>query len=123
MPGQQQVYIVIAGDLVHKLVLEYGKTVAEAGDDAAPEIVLCLHKKTVRPFGRVILWQLHKARIDLIHRFRREDLVNGAKAALFDGQKLPKKEACRMMYNVGVKLSKGIGIIPQSDFESLYRGR
>ena len=41
---------------------------------------------------------------------------------IFDGQKLPKKEACRMMYNVGVKLSKGIGIIPKSDFESLYRG-
>ena len=39
---------------------------------------------------------------------------------MFDGHKLPKKEACRMMYDMGVKLSKEIGITPQSDFESTY---
>ena len=39
---------------------------------------------------------------------------------MFDGHKLPKKEACRMMYDMGVKLSKEIGITPQSDFETTY---
>lgn len=39
---------------------------------------------------------------------------------IFDGQRLPKKEACRMMYNLGVKLSKEIGITPQDDFETIY---
>ncbi len=39
---------------------------------------------------------------------------------IFDGQRLPKKEACRMMYNLGVKLGKDIGISPQSDFETAY---
>ena len=39
---------------------------------------------------------------------------------IFDGRKLPKKEACRMMYNLGIKLAKEIGITPQSDFETVY---
>ena len=39
---------------------------------------------------------------------------------MFDGHKLPKKEACRMMYDMGVKLSKEIGITTQSDFETTY---
>ncbi len=39
---------------------------------------------------------------------------------IFDGQKLPKKESCRMMYNLGVKLGKEIGITSQSDFETVY---
>ncbi|MCR4658046.1 MAG: TetR/AcrR family transcriptional regulator [Lachnospiraceae bacterium] len=39
---------------------------------------------------------------------------------IFDGQKLPKKEACRMMYNLGVKLGKEIGITSQGDFETIY---
>ncbi len=39
---------------------------------------------------------------------------------IFDGRKLPKKEACRMMYNLGVKLAKEIGIAPQGDFETVY---
>lgn len=39
---------------------------------------------------------------------------------IFDGQRLPKKEACRMMYNLGVKLSKEIGITLQDDFETIY---
>ena len=38
---------------------------------------------------------------------------------LFDGRKLPKKEACRMMYNVAMKLSGELGITPESDFETL----
>ena len=40
---------------------------------------------------------------------------------IFDGQKLPKKEACRMMYNLGIKLGKEIGIEPQGDFETMMR--
>ena len=39
---------------------------------------------------------------------------------IFDGRKLPKKEACRMMYNLGVKLSKEIGIKSPGDFETVY---
>ncbi len=39
---------------------------------------------------------------------------------IFDGRKLPKKEACRMMYNLGVKLSKEIGIKSTGDFETVY---
>jgi len=31
---------------------------------------------------------------------------------LFDGRKLPKEEACRMMHNLGVKLGKDLGITP-----------
>ncbi|MBQ6967453.1 MAG: TetR/AcrR family transcriptional regulator [Lachnospiraceae bacterium] len=38
---------------------------------------------------------------------------------LFDGRKLPKKEACRMMYNIAMKLSVELGITPESDFETL----
>ncbi len=37
---------------------------------------------------------------------------------LFDGLKLPKEEACRMMYNMGIKLSREIGITSVSDFET-----
>lgn len=37
---------------------------------------------------------------------------------LFDGQKLPKEDACRMMYNLGTKLSGKLGITPQSDFDT-----
>ncbi|MCR5649714.1 MAG: TetR/AcrR family transcriptional regulator [Lachnospiraceae bacterium] len=39
---------------------------------------------------------------------------------IFDGQKLPKKEACRMVYNLGMKLSRDIGITPEGDFETAY---
>ena len=39
---------------------------------------------------------------------------------MFDGQKLPKKEACRMMYNIGTKLSRELNINPTSDFETVY---
>ena len=39
---------------------------------------------------------------------------------LFDGQKLPKKEACRMMYNLGSKLMAQLGIEEEDRFEKLY---
>ena len=39
---------------------------------------------------------------------------------LFDGKKLPKKDACRMVYHLGTKLSKELGITPKNDFETAY---
>ena len=39
---------------------------------------------------------------------------------MFDSYKLPKKEACRMMFNMGMKLVRELGIRPESDFETLY---
>ena len=39
---------------------------------------------------------------------------------MFDGYKLPKEEACRMMYNLGTKLIKELGITPGSDFETAF---
>ena len=39
---------------------------------------------------------------------------------LFDGQKLPKKEECRMMYNLGTKLMAQLGIKEEDRFEKLY---
>ena len=40
---------------------------------------------------------------------------------LFDGHRLPKEEACRMMYNMGVNLARGVGITAESDFETLMK--
>ncbi len=37
---------------------------------------------------------------------------------MFDNYKLPKEEACRMMYNMGIKLAKEIGITPGEVFFS-----
>lgn len=39
---------------------------------------------------------------------------------IFDGRKLPKKEACRMVFNMGVKLGKELGITAKDDFETIY---
>ena len=39
---------------------------------------------------------------------------------MFDSYKLPKEEACRMMYNMGIKLSAELGIKPRSDFDTLF---
>ena len=39
---------------------------------------------------------------------------------MFDGQRLPKEEACRMMFNMGVKLSGRIGIKPEGDFRTVF---
>lgn len=39
---------------------------------------------------------------------------------LFDGRKLPKKEACRMVYNLGIKLMTQLGIKEKDRFEELY---
>ena len=38
---------------------------------------------------------------------------------MFDNFRLPKEEACRMMYNMGAKLAKEIGITPAGSFEQL----
>ena len=40
---------------------------------------------------------------------------------MYDNYRLPKKEACRMMYNLGMKLLKEIGYEPASDFETLAK--
>ena len=39
---------------------------------------------------------------------------------MFDGQKLPKEEACRMMYSIGTKLSGELGITPAGDFDTVF---
>ena len=39
---------------------------------------------------------------------------------MFDGQKLPKEEACRMVYNLGIKLSRELGITAKNDFKAIY---
>ena len=39
---------------------------------------------------------------------------------LFDGMKLPKKEACRMVYNFGCKLISQLGIETEDRFEEFY---
>lgn len=40
---------------------------------------------------------------------------------MFDNFKLPKKEACRMMYDVGMKLADSLGIKNKPKFETLYK--
>ncbi|MBP5623521.1 MAG: TetR/AcrR family transcriptional regulator [Lachnospiraceae bacterium] len=39
---------------------------------------------------------------------------------LFDGGKLPRKEACRMVYNFGSKLISQLGIKTEDRFEEIY---
>ena len=38
---------------------------------------------------------------------------------MYDSYRLPKKEACRMMYSMGVKLLRGIGYEPPHDYETI----
>ncbi len=40
---------------------------------------------------------------------------------MFDNYRLPKEEACRMVFNMGLKLIRGLGITPQNDFDSLWK--
>ncbi|MCR5733671.1 MAG: TetR/AcrR family transcriptional regulator [Lachnospiraceae bacterium] len=39
---------------------------------------------------------------------------------MFDGYRLPKETACKMMYDMGMKLAKELGITPKGDFETFY---
>ena len=39
----------------------------------------------------------------------------------YDSYRLPKKEACRMMYDVGMKLADSLGIKNKPKFETLYK--
>ena len=38
---------------------------------------------------------------------------------MYDNYRLPKKEACKMMYNMGAKLLREIGYEPSSDYETI----
>ena len=51
---EQEVYIVVARDLIHQTALEDRQPVAETNDDVAPEVLLCFEEQTVRVFGRML---------------------------------------------------------------------
>lgn len=54
LPGKKQVYIVVAGDLVHQRILKDREPVAKADDDVAPEVFSCFQKEAVGPFGGML---------------------------------------------------------------------
>lgn len=69
LPGKKQVYIVVAGDLVHQRILKDRKTVAKTDDDIAPEVFSCLQKEAVGAFGGMLRRQLRKDAVDLVDAF------------------------------------------------------
>ena len=40
---------------------------------------------------------------------------------IFDRFKLPKKEACRMMFDAGITFASSLGIKTEFDFDRLYQ--
>ena len=69
LPGKKQVYIVVAGDLVHQRILKDRETVAKADDDIAPEVFSRLQKEPVWSLGRMLRRQLRKDAVDLVDAF------------------------------------------------------
>ncbi|MCR5502740.1 MAG: TetR/AcrR family transcriptional regulator [Lachnospiraceae bacterium] len=70
-----------------------------------------------------ILTEQYDISPDLLSEMVRDTVIytHGlAMMMLFDGHRLPKKEACRMMFNMGMKLAEGVGIPADRDFEALF---
>ena len=88
LPGKKQVYIVVAGDLVHQRILKDRETVAKTDDDIAPEVFPCLQKEAVGPFGGMLRRQLRKDAVDLVDAFIGEDLIDVSEAALLQRKKI-----------------------------------
>ena len=79
----------VAGDLIDQRILKDREAVAEADDDIAPEVFSRFEEQTVRTFGRMLRRQLRQRAVDLIDALVGENIVNVAKAALFQRQQVP----------------------------------
>ena len=86
---QQQVHIVAAGDLVHKGILVKRQPIAQAGNDVAPQGILCFQEEAVVALGRVVRRQRGQLAVDLVDAVVGDHPVDRADAALLDGQQVP----------------------------------
>ena len=62
-------------DLIHQTALEDRQPVAEANDDVAPEVFLCLEEQTMRVLGRVFRREGFELAVDLLNALRRDHAV------------------------------------------------
>ena len=66
----------VSCDLIHQAALEYRQPVAEANDDVAPEVLLCLEEQAVRILGRMLRRKRFELAVDLLDAFRRDHAVH-----------------------------------------------
>ena len=88
MPREQEIHIMVAGDLIHQRVLEHREAVAETDDDVAPKVFSRLQKQPVGTLGRMLRRKLRQRAVDLVDALIGEDLINITKAALLQGKQV-----------------------------------
>ena len=88
MSREQQIHIMVAGDLIHQWVLEHRETVAETDDDVAPKVFSRLQEEAVGTLGRMLRRELRQRAVDLVDALIGEDLINITKAALLQGKQV-----------------------------------
>ena len=89
MPRQYEINIVVAGDGVHQLILEDGKSITKAGDDVAPEVFAGFQEQSMMALGRVIGRQRRQRAVQLIDAHGGKDPIHVAQTPLLDGQQIP----------------------------------
>ena len=86
---QQQIHVVVAGNLVHQSVLEDGQPVAQADGNVAPEVFTGLEEQAVVALGGVLRRQGRQDLVDLLNALFRQQAVHIPKPPLLDGEQVP----------------------------------
>ena len=68
----------VAGNGVHQLILEDGKSITKAGDDVAPEIFAGFQEQPMVALGRMVRRQRRQRAVQFIDAHGGKDLIHVA---------------------------------------------